>query len=368
MSTGFNWDDLFTEALKKATLEIGKVNIVVAGRSGVGKSTLLNAVFRGELATVGQGRPVTEGTREYSREGFPFTILDTRGLEMQDYEPTVTGLTTLIRQRRSDPDANRHIHVAWACVAEDSRRVEAAESHLTDRLGAVDLPIIGVITKARSDKGFRGVVQELLPDARQVVRVRSIAEEFDDGHELPPMGLEELAQATSEVLPEGVRNAFAAAQKVSIELQVQRARKAVMASSTAAAAVAATPIAFADAFLLVPLQTGMLATVTKIFGIPVGRDFLATLLSSAVGVSLTTLTGRAVVTNLLKLCPGAGTIAGGAIAAGTAATLTATLGEAYTAALARLVSRGGSLPTPDAIVKEFSEEWLRRKSRGAGDT
>lgn len=39
--------------------------------------------------------------------------------------------------------------------------------------------------------------------------------------------------------------------------------------------------------------------------------------------------GKAVVTNIIKLIPGAGTVVGGAISAGTAGVITAALGEAY---------------------------------------
>ncbi len=42
-----------------------------------------------------------------------------------------------------------------------------------------------------------------------------------------------------------------------------------------------------------------------------------------------TVLGKTVVTNLIKLIPGAGTVVGGAISAGTAGAITAALGEAY---------------------------------------
>ena len=38
---------------------LGHANIVMAGGTGVGKSTLINAVFRAELARTGLGKPVT---------------------------------------------------------------------------------------------------------------------------------------------------------------------------------------------------------------------------------------------------------------------------------------------------------------------
>ena len=52
------------QALEEALRERGHVNILIAGRTGVGKSTLINAVFQGNLATTGQGKPVTQETRE----------------------------------------------------------------------------------------------------------------------------------------------------------------------------------------------------------------------------------------------------------------------------------------------------------------
>jgi predicted GTPase len=103
------------EALKNR----GKVNVVIAGRSRVGKSTLINAVFQGQLAETGQGRPVTQHTREISKEGIPLSVFDTRGLEMDRYRETLSELEKLVKQRRSSSDPHQHLHVAWVCVTED---------------------------------------------------------------------------------------------------------------------------------------------------------------------------------------------------------------------------------------------------------
>ena len=73
----------------------------------------------------------------------------------------------------------------------------------------------------------------------------------------------------------------------------------------------------------------MIASITVIFGFEVNKSIITALLSSTIGAGGATLLGKTVVTNLLKLIPGAGTIAGGAISAGTAGVITAALGEAY---------------------------------------
>ena len=42
-------------------------NIIIAGITGAGKSTLINAVFGKDFAETGKGRPVTQEIREYQR-------------------------------------------------------------------------------------------------------------------------------------------------------------------------------------------------------------------------------------------------------------------------------------------------------------
>jgi predicted GTPase len=59
------------KAMEAALKQRGRVNIVIAGRTGVGKSTLINSIFQGRMADTGQGRPVTKETREITKEGIP---------------------------------------------------------------------------------------------------------------------------------------------------------------------------------------------------------------------------------------------------------------------------------------------------------
>ncbi|XZV69194.1 GTPase domain-containing protein [Enterobacter sp. SA24] len=188
-----NIDNILKEAINKATTERGKISILIAGRSGVGKSTLINSVFQQKMAETGQGRPVTQNTREITKEGVPLTIFDTRGLEMSQFQETQSDLEKLIKERASDRDTNRHIHVAWLCIQEDGRRVEQAEVDLHNMLSQ-HMPVIAVITKARSDNGFKNEVQSLLPEVKNVIRVRAIEEEMDDGHIIKAMGLESLIE------------------------------------------------------------------------------------------------------------------------------------------------------------------------------
>ena len=358
---------LIERCINEATDKIGTVNVLIAGRTGVGKSTLINEIFQGRLAATGQGEPVTQETRRLTKKGLPLAIYDTRGLELQEYEQIIDELALFVESQakkldgNQKPDVNQHIHVAWVCVSEDGRRVEEAEIELHRRL-AEFMPVLGVITKARADQGFRAEVQRLLPEAKNVVRVRALSERFDDADVvLPPMGLEELLEATVEVIPEAVQRAFAAAQKASIELKKKAAHKVVAGAAVAAASAGAVPIPVADAALLVPIQIGMLAGISATFGIELSKAFLGTLISAAAGATGATFLGRAIVSTALKFIPGVGSVAGGVIAATTAAALTTALGEAYIAVLAKLFTASeGEAPPPEDIARELKGRITKR--------
>lgn len=355
-----NFGSLAKTALEEALRERGHANVLIAGRTGVGKSTLINSVFQGNLATTGQGRPVTQDTREITKEGIPLSIFDTRGLELSNFSSTKT-LKDFILERQRDRDEKKQIHVAWICVVEDLRRVEQAETDLTAML-AEFMPVIAVITKARADQGFRAEVQRLLPAAKNVVRTRSITEQFDDGHTLPPMGLVDLVQLTMELFPEGQKRAFVAAQKADLALKRQRSHLIVATTASSAAGIGAIPVPFADAAMLVPMQVAMIAGITATYGLSFSEGFLSTLVASMVGGTAATLTGRAIVGGLLKLIPGIGSVVGGAISAATAAAVTSAFGEAYIAALDALFARhGGEPPSQQEVLEE-----VRRRFTGSG--
>ncbi len=351
---------LAREKLEEAFEERGHANVLIAGRTGVGKSTLINSIFQGNLATTGQGRPVTENTREITKEDVPLSVFDTRGLEMADFSGTLESLEAFLSERRADRDQEKHIHVAWVCVAEDLRRVEEAETKLTEML-ADFVPVIGVITKARADQGFRADVQRLLPSVRNVVRVRAIPERFDDGYSLPPMGLEELVQLTMELFPEGQKAAFVAAQKADLDLKRKWAHEIVAGAATTAAGIGAIPIPFADAALIVPVQVGMLAGISAAYGLSFSSGFLGSLVASTVGGTAAALGGRAIVGGLLKMFPGAGSVMGGAISGAAAAAITTAFGEMYIATLDTLFAKhAGEPPSQEEVLEEVQRRFKER--------
>lgn len=112
-----------------------------------------------------------------------------------------------------------------------------------------------------------------------------------------------------------------------LESMQKKARKVVYGFAASTTATGAVPIPFADMPLLIGQQVAMLTSIASIFEISIGQDALKSLVLGAIGISGAAMMRKTVVSSTLKLVPGIGSLAGGAISAGTAGTLTLALGN-----------------------------------------
>jgi hypothetical protein len=97
---------LWEEKLKETRADIGRFNIIVAGRTGTGKTTLIGAIFGREVGNTLMGRPRTRGRIWYPEHPAETDILrlcDTEGLEMERYTETLDGLKREIELRNGSP-------------------------------------------------------------------------------------------------------------------------------------------------------------------------------------------------------------------------------------------------------------------------
>lgn len=335
------------DRIKKEYKELKKLNVMILGKTGVGKSTLINNMFSQKMAETGVGKPVTDQIRKYEKPDFPLAIYDTPGLELGG-ENAVDRLLEetigVIRDGIKSGDMSKAIHCIWYCISTPSHRFEQSEvdflKRFLDETGTFRVPVIIVMTQSYSKKDAVELKHEIEKENLNIVNVVPVLAEnydIDDEYTAKAYGLDRLSEIMYTVIPEAVQQTFIAVQCANIELKKGRAQAVVAASAASAAATGAVPIPFSDAALLVPEQIAMLAGITVAFGVPMEKASIVGIVSATIGTAGTTVLGKTVVSGLLKLIPGVGSAVGGAISAATAAALTTALGEAYIAILIKVM-------------------------------
>jgi len=359
--------DSFRTEYEAQSEAIGRFNLAVFGKTGVGKSTLVNAIFGEDVAKVGIGQPVTQGSHLYVDRVGSLGIVDTQGLEIgTDDRLIIDEMRKMILRTRKMP-LSEQVHVAWYCVRGMDRRFEDTEAEFVRALDELGLPVVIVMTQVpRNESGFH-------PDAvalAELIRQRHLPvvpgspyltyATPDTFTGQRAYGLREVLDATFRVAPGGVHGALVAAQEIDHSRKASEAQRVIAAAASSAAASAAVPVPFSDAVMLVPIQLGMMAKIAQLYKIKFDRAALMAIASTTAA----TQAGRATATGLLKLIPGAGSIAGGLIGAGVASTYTYAMGQAWLVVCQRAATgsfgRVGEALDTDAVREAFSSELKSR--------
>lgn len=327
------------EAIQKEYKELKTLNVMILGKTGVGKSTLINNMFNQKMAETGVGKPVTQKIRKITKPDFPLAIYDTPGLELGGENAINTLLEEVISEIDKgirSGDISKAIHCIWYCISTPSHRIEQAEiDFLKEFLGKTseyDVPVIIVLTQSYSKNDAKSLMKEIEKENLPIVNIVPVLAEnydLDEEYTAKAYGLDRLSEIMNSVIPDAVQKTFVAVQKANLELKKGRAQAVVATSAVAAAATGAVPIPFSDAAVLVPEQIAMLGGITAIFGIPIEKGTITAIISATIGTAGTTVLGKTIVANLIKFIPGIGSVAGGVISGSTAAVLTSALGEAY---------------------------------------
>ena len=130
-----------------ARADIGRFNLGLFGITGVGKSTLLNAVFGANVARTGIGDPVTQESTLYRSDLGSLGIFDTKGLELgSDMADILRDFLDFIDQNRLG-SIDDQIHVIWYCIRAGDRRIQPAEESFIRRVASIGIPVLLVMTQ-----------------------------------------------------------------------------------------------------------------------------------------------------------------------------------------------------------------------------
>ena len=184
-----------------------KYRIILIGRSGVGKSTLINAIFDYDIAETGIGRPITMYDKpkkyEYSNHN-DLELFDTRGIELDpDYgiDKTTKKVEDFITEQLKK---NEPINAIWYCVT--GTKIEDIELNLIKKLQSMykdnSLPVIIVYTQCIDDDIFNQFKDYLNSQFNNQVNIKKILAKMKKvkNINLPSYGLEELLSETKQII------------------------------------------------------------------------------------------------------------------------------------------------------------------------
>ena len=184
-----------------------KYRILLIGRSGVGKSTIINAIFDYDLAETGIGRPITMYDKPKKYEYFnhdDLELYDTRGIELDpNYGIDKTSKTVeefISEQLRK----NEPLNAIWYCVT--GSKIEDIELSLIKKLQGMykddSLPVIIVYTQCVDDEIFVQFKDYLNLQFNNQVNITKILAKMKNlkGVNLQSYGLEELLSETKQMI------------------------------------------------------------------------------------------------------------------------------------------------------------------------
>lgn len=314
-----------------------KGNVLVIGNSGVGKSTLINAVLGKDAAKTGWG---IEGTTQkleiYESDKIPFRIIDTLGFEPSFFKRQRAINAVKAWSKTSVKGGSGQINVIWFCVDGTSSKLFAQTIQNLSSATAMweNVPVMVAITKSYSIPERKHNI-EMVNNAfakqkrysknlRGVFPVVAATYALNDTAYAPPEGITELISATNELMPEGIKAAAVDIHNFNLTRCRAFAHSVVGVATSAAVVVGAVPIPFADALILSPIELAEINTLARIYGIE-NNEQSKRFLNSIVEVGTVSVAARALI-SALKAIPGIN-IAASVLNAVIAGVIVAAIGE-----------------------------------------
>lgn len=320
---------------------MGKGNVLVLGNSGVGKSTLINAVLGENVAKTSYG---TQGTTKelsiYENEDVSFRLIDTVGFEPSFVKErqAINAVKKWSRERAEAGNDDNAVNVIWFCVEGTASKLFPTAINDLSKATSMwkSVPVIAVITKSYSipdraenikmvedafseHKRYNGNLPDIIPVVAQTYELNETA--F-----APPEGIDELIELTNAKLPEGIKAGESDLQKFKLMRNRALAHGLVSSITAGGAAVGAVelPGGIADAAILTPVETAMIHGLAKIYGIPEDPEYDA-FLEGIIGAGAAAAVAKGII-SIIKLIPGL-QIAGALLNAIVAGGIIASLGE-----------------------------------------
>jgi predicted GTPase len=302
--------------LKELLMESRPPMLMIVGRRGAGKSSLINAICGERVAEVGSVLSTTGQPAWYTARSprGDLWVLDTRGMgdrsqpEAANFRNALDGIRAALAKQF--PDAILFLVKAKevdAHIAQDIANVREIRRFLVDR-HKYNAPVVAVVTQVdeldpkrveppyedetkkanirTAVEAVEAALREQGVDLARVIPVSTYAEYGPDGRRTYDnyWNLDNLVEYLVEVLPQTAQVQMARLSRLK-GVQAKAARRMTGAAATIAAGIAATPIPVADIFPITALQIGLITGIAYLAGRELSRKAAKEFLG-ALGVNL----------------------------------------------------------------------------------
>ena len=356
-------------------------NVLVIGNSGVGKSTLINAVL-GEKKTKANwgGQGMTDRLEVYESEAIPFRLIDTVGFEPSFLRAhkAINLVKKWSKQSAKNGKVDNPISVIWFCVDGVAARLFPETIEYLSKATAMweSVPVIVVITKSFSQPD-RAKNIEMIQNAfakqkraknlRKVIPVVAETYVLNETAFAPPEGIAELIGATNELMPEGIKAGIRDINRFILNRKRGLAQGLIGAATAAAVTVGAVPIPLADAAILTPLEVGEINALAGIYGIHKNEESNQ-FLNSIVEVGTVSVAAKTAI-SALKAIPGIN-VAASVLNAVIAGSIVAAIGEGSVYAFEKVYLGEKSLEDIDWVKKvmesKLTSQFLEKVQEAVG--
>ena len=130
---------------------MARYNVVLMGKTGVGKSTLGNYLFGNNKFKTGVGKPVTSNgfhSFEFDLQGLPVTVFDSWGIEADKADQWLGELNKELGKRSTGSDPTDWFHSVFYCVQASGHRIEDFEIKIMNKFIKENYKITVVFTKS----------------------------------------------------------------------------------------------------------------------------------------------------------------------------------------------------------------------------